>query len=450
MKNAANFDNDNPSLCKLRWGYPIVNFGQQAVRQCCRTPIFKVQDHEVRALKENIFLNHPYHIERRKEMLKGQRHKDCESCWNLEDNGMISPRQNFTDFKEIDLVSGDSSIFFKNQSRSKNPWMLDIELSNLCDMACMYCNRIFSSKWAAEDIKLNKISQVQAKEESKGSIPEFETYFWNWFSSIKQNLGHINFIGGEPFLQKKYFECVERINFEYGDRPRKELNFVTVSNFNTPESTFEKLVPLVEKISSLYSVNFDASQESFGARAEFIRYGLSWDTWLKNVNRILSYKFKDFELGIQSAVNLLSLKKLPEFFENIADIRDSHNAIIVLKTNLVSWPTYHSPLIATADFSENLRAAAAIIKKRHNPLLNTKMRGHGSFNWDRYPDFLNNLASSIEDKQTDVKFLKSERSKFYSWVKDYEKTRSVDFLKTFPEYSDFYEVCYQANKELNP
>lgn len=434
----------NPALCKFRWGYHIVNFGQQAVRHCCRTPLKRMSDEEVREFKQSIFSNHPFHRERREEMLKGIRHQECQSCWTLEDAGMQSPRERFNSLEEIDSLAGNQSRLESERSLARKPWMIDIELSNKCDMACMYCNRFFSSKWASEDIKFNRVSEEQVKAESRGASREFEEAFWNWFSSVKYDLKYINFIGGEPFLNQKYFDSIERIIREFDNQPRRRLVLATVSNFNAPEKTFDKVLPLITKLSQLYNVYIDASQESFGKKAEFIRYGLSWETWLKNVNKVLSYKLENFEFGIQSAINILSLKNLAQFFEAITDIRDHHETFISLKVNTVLSPTYHSPLIASEDFVDDIKKAATFIRSHSRPELTSKMNGHIYYGWNQYADFLENLAKSILEKQSDTAYLKSERAKFYSWCEEYQQTRGLNFLETFPEYAEFYEICKKA------
>ncbi len=435
----------NPALCRLRWVYPIVNFGQQAVRQCCRTPMMKVSAEEVEIYKDQIFLNHPNHQERRSEMLKGIKHPECNTCWQLESDQVPSPRENFNSKEQFNFLTSQDTG--QNPTTSYRPWMMDIELSNLCDLKCMYCNRSFSSSWASEDVKLNKISLEDLKKETPVKSENFEKYFWQWFDQVKDGIVHLNFIGGEPTINPQYYRFLEGIKKAYQYQVRRELSLVTVSNFNASPEQFEKFVNTIADMTEYFNVDIDASQETYGERSEFIRYGLKWENWERNVHTILSRNLNHFTLGIQGALNILSLKTASDFFDKIADIRDQYNTPVYLKTNIISFPSYMSPLIGTEDMAEDLRKAASVVKKRIRPEFESQKDRYKNFNWENYSHFLLNLAQSISNKQKDIKSVTKERAQFYQWVNDYEKNRSVQFLETFPEYREFYELCKLADQQ---
>ena len=38
------------------------------------------------------------------------------------------------------------------------------------------------------------------------------------------------------------------------------------------------------------------------------------------------------------------------------------------------------------------------------------------------------------------------RASFYKWFKQYDERRKVNFLETFPEYKEFYNMCKELDK----
>jgi hypothetical protein len=123
----------------------------------------------------NLFLNTDYQLNRRIEMLKGIRHNDCGQCWQIEDQGATSlrgnssqgfidfaySRQMFGEFGTSDLAEvGEKVTIDSKILRSHKPFMLEVSLGNTCDLKCMYCNHVYSSQWATESLKNNKIPQI--------------------------------------------------------------------------------------------------------------------------------------------------------------------------------------------------------------------------------------------------------------------------------------------------
>lgn len=423
---------NNPAICRFSWVYPVINFGQQAVRQCCRTPMMKVSAEEVEKYKDQIFLNHPKHQKRRLEMIQGIKHTDCNSCWQLEDAHARSAREPFSNIEEFKFHTQP-----KNEIVAEHPWKLDIEIGNLCNMKCMYCSRLFSTSWANEDLKLNKITFQQLQNEANSSSENFEKYFWAWFEQIKVDLKFLNFIGGEPTINPQYYSFLKKIKLAFKDLPNNQLKISTVSNLNTNEKEFSVFIETIKDLTGYFRFELYVSQDSFEQRSEFIRYGQNWSLWEKNLNHVLAQNFENFHLGLIISINILNLKNLSIFIEKIIDIRSRYTTPIYFQLNTVSDPSYFSPLIGTIDMADDLRNAANLLKSKAD-LAKTSFEKN---NWIEYTKFLVNISESILIKQKDENYLTAQRTKFYSWLVDYEKNRSVNFLKIFPEYFDFYMIC---------
>ena len=45
--------------------------------------------------------------------------------------------------------------------------------------------------------------------------------------------------------------------------------------------------------------------------------------------------------------------------------------------------------------------------------------------------------------------IRTDRTRFYLWVKEYDRRRGKNFLETFPEYTHFFNVCEAEYKVYN-
>jgi hypothetical protein len=443
------------TICTLRWDYPIINFGRSEARLCCRTPGKRISKEEIEKHGTNVFLNNDFQIERRLEMLKGIRHKDCASCWKLEDNGMQSPRiphshENFVyQMLERGVVSQEEASKYSDFSewaktvtidhpvlKSYYPNMLEISLGNFCDMKCMYCNHHYSTQWASEAIKYGEIRQDQYDREFPEGDPQYEELFWKWFNETgKHSLDRIGIIGGEPLIMPKFYEFIERLYDSYADMPekKKKVSLWIVTNLNTPKLYFEKFQQFMPRITEFFKLEIHASMESMGPQAEYIRNGVNWKRFESNVRSLLD---SDYEMafGFQMAVNALNIPHFKEYLMWIKSLHDTYDKPITLKQNVISFPDWQSPLILTPDFADYLDDTIIWLNSIKDEM---KLVNDDFGQWSKYPEFLSGIANGIRNSRAD----NEKRRKFYTWFKMYDQRRDINFLETFPHHTKFWELC---------
>lgn len=441
------------TICTLRWDYPIINFGRSEARLCCRTPGKKISKEEIEKHGTDVFLNNDYQIARRLEMLQGIRHKDCSSCWKLEDNGMISPRTSHEEFTykmlQRGVVPPDTDKKFNDFNDwaatvtidnpvllSYHPTMLEISLGNFCDMKCMYCNHHYSTQWANEAIKYGEIKQSQYDQEFPENDPEYEELFWKWFMETgRYSLDRIGIIGGEPLIMPKFYTFIERLFECYKDLPekKKKVSLWIVTNLNTPKNYFNKFLEYMPRITDFFNLEIHASMESMGKQAEYIRNGVDWNRFESNVRSLLSKNY-DYAFGFQMAINALNIPHFKDYLVWIKSLHDEYNKPITLKQNVISFPEWQSPLILTSDFSEYLYDAVDWLNSVKDQMLPVN-DFYGT--WQGYPDFLLGIANGIKNAHPD----EEKRKKFYTWFKRYDQRRGLNFLETFPHHSKFWDLC---------
>lgn len=445
------------SLCHLRWGYPNISLTRNEIRTCCKTPFQKVKQTELDEYGINLFLNTKYQLERRIEMVKGIRHSDCGQCWQIEDNGAISLRgnthQRFLDYaehhnlfdefqtKNFEQISENVSINSK-LLRSHKPFMLEVSLGNTCDLKCMYCNHVYSSQWATESLKNNRITQAIYDDVTGTTNQKFIDLFWEWVDTeAKFSLDRIGIIGGEPLITPEFYPFVDKLIDTYKNVEKNDTIIWIVTNLNTPESYFNKLMQYLPKLNEKFVLEILISMESTEEQAEYIRNGLNWKRFENNVYKLFDLTKNNDRviLGFLPSITALSVPRFTKFLQWVNKVCVETGKPAMLKQNIVTAPKCHTPFVLTNDYANYLQEAIDFISETQNSMPNFA-DPYGR--WSSYLDFLKNLEQSIRHNQNDQPDL---RRQFYSWFTDFDKLRGTNFINTFSELKPFYEHC----KELH-
>lgn len=213
------------------------------------------------------FLPSNYNIEEIKSaMLKGEQPKDCQTCWNLEAQGLQSDRQlkNSTldwywnrDLQSIrqDAEQGNASVI-----------MLKLLTSYTCNSTCVSCNDMCSSSWSQLNHRINP------------TIPIRPTKFID-IDLIKQKvnlkeLKVLSLIGGEPLYEKKNFELLEYLL----DLGNHTVFLSMVTNGSVALNERQKKI-----LNKFKNVNFCISIDGVGPVFEYLRFPLKWQDLLNNL-----------------------------------------------------------------------------------------------------------------------------------------------------------------------
>ena len=142
----------SPSFCGAKWYNATIWLNSGTTASCHHPPAHKIPVEEVLANPKAIH-NTKYKKMVRKQMLDGERPKECEYCWKVED---IGP-QNVSDRVYKSVIYTEDQL----AEASKTHWNDDVNLKILeiafdanCNYACSYCNASFSTTWQ-NDVKKN-------------------------------------------------------------------------------------------------------------------------------------------------------------------------------------------------------------------------------------------------------------------------------------------------------
>jgi len=474
--------NHKRSLCTHRWGYSVIDFGKNQARTCCRTKLKDQDVSQLSNLKEDYFLNDSYQLERRLEMLKGQRHSSCETCWLLEDQGVQSPRiynaptgWDIQDDKVINKLTLEETLI-KDITiehpilRSTKPYMLEVNLSNHCDMSCLYCSPYFSSTWANANTDLwamginpdwdftkdehNKL-KVQVNDQN---LENFNSEFWKWLNtnlSQSDDPNHhlrLGILGGEPINNPRLPQFLDNLcnimesipvdkrpHSGYWDHANKKsfhpgkplLWFVT--NGNTREAYFKKFIDRLPRLCELFTVEISVSIESYKERAEYIRMNLVWDRFEKNIREYLKLDLPDLQIGFQTSINNLCISSMPDFLRWCVELHDTYGKPLFLKPNVVNDPDHYRVEMLPASYMNYINESINILKTRTPQDINDPYA-----TWPAYINFL----STIKCTQTGTTLQYEKLCKF---INNLDLRKNTDCRNVFPEMSEFWNIVQETS-----
>lgn len=418
------------SFCSFLWKDTLVDLQKCEVHSCCKTIGMKVSLEEINELGKDIFSNSSQVRLQRNAALRGLRPSSCEYCWKLEDAGLPSMRDSTESLEN----------FCENESRSESELLdfplatsidtLEIVLGNSCQMKCLYCSEQFSSAWQLEN------SQVSASGESQnlelGIQEKFRSTFLDYLPEALETVSHIHFVGGEPLVQRDFYKYLNVIAEEVGKTNRsKLLQIDVISNLSIPDKLMDRFYSSIEQLPEEVKVNLLPSIENIGQQAEYVRYGLQWSLFERNLKRALNYQGFE-EIKILSTFNLLALPGLEEFFEFLSKLPNSK------KINLRLNPVNGRPEFLVENLGDEalpmLKGALNKIRKCSSEIKNTS-------------EVERLLGQYIEG--LDSKGVNRERVEgFLGYLEDIDKRRSHFFGDSFPEFKKL--LTRLADEGLGP
>lgn len=199
-----------------------------------------------------------------------QRHSSCQVCWDDEDAGIRSTRQQYNMMLKNVVPDNDQ------------PKVLIIKPGNTCNMACRMCNPATSSSWYADSYKLQNL-KVSFQEYTKefeiirNSYQQSNTELWNDLKAWINKMEIIDIYGGEPFLIPGMFDLLEH-----------GVNVGAAGNIsikiNTNASIWNQRY--LDILKHYGSVEFKVSADSHvPSQLEYIRHKSNFENVITNINR---------------------------------------------------------------------------------------------------------------------------------------------------------------------
>lgn len=286
----------------------------------------------------------------RKSLWNSERHPDCARCWKEEDQGSPSLRNNynslfskFANFKDI-KESVKNNFIVKTE-----PVSWDLRVGNLCNIKCVMCNPMYSTKIAEEDEKHH--DQIIKIFPNKQSFDHSSIVNWDTTNQGKELLDNITesarwvkLQGGEPLAVKTVRDFIENLHED------------TVLNITTNGTVLDKR--LLKALSRLKQVDVSISLEAASNANDIIRYGSSWTKLEQNILELIN--LPNVEVQINHVLQITSVFYLPE----VINFAEKHN--LHLKIGILDQPDYLSLSACPKDYLVDMYKSI-MFKSLHHP-----------------------------------------------------------------------------------
>ena len=254
----------------------------------------------------------------RLDLLAGKEIPECRACWDVEKIGMPSHRQienRIWKNKVGEDYINDLIASTKPDGSLEQRWItLDLRLGNTCNLQCVMCRPIDSSKWVKHAIILKQELQTGAKWDWKHKVENYSTDNFEWYKNPEflkdfyesaADMKHIIFGGGEPLYIKEHKEILKQL-VELGHSSHIELRY------HTNGTIYDKEV--VELWTKFKFVDVMISLDGAKEINDYIRYPADWDTIERNLH-LYDNTSDNISIKLLCTVQALNIYYLPEFAE---------------------------------------------------------------------------------------------------------------------------------------
>ena len=442
LERMAEIDNISPTMCTAKWLQSTVYLMNGFTHSCHHPTSHKIPLEEIKR-NPSALHNTEFKKVQREKMLSGERPEECQYCWNIED----LPGKHISDrtYKSTDLMWSTpyvDKVIKASHTENIAPTYLEVAFENTCNFKCAYCTPDISSKWM-EEVKqygpYNTSSKTGnldwIKQEGRMPIPnrEYNPYieaFWKWWPELYENLETFRITGGEPLLSKNTWDILEYV----AKNPRKNFTLAINSNMDVPAEFIDRLIDYYKKISpNIKAFQIFTSCEATGDAANYIRFGMNYKRFMKNVERMLTET--DARINFMVTFNALSITTFENFLNDIWNLRvtfneDDADNRIPMMISYLRWPKFMSATILPQELKEKYGNKYISFVRAH--ARNTSPSKAGRF----YLEEIDQIDRLCEFMAKEPDTINRDRRDFVIFFNEYDKRRKTNFNETFPELKD--------------
>jgi organic radical activating enzyme len=348
---------------------------QLGFNQCClsSTPLTFVDNNTIN-------WSHSNFNKLRLQNSSEQWHDGCWQCERLEKTGAKSFRKSMIErFGVIENVSG--------------PQRIDLLFDRSCNLACRTCGPMNSTFWS-KHLKDNNLPVAVFPETN--NIDKIKNILTNLDLN---NLGMVQFCGGETLLGRTYWQAAELLAELVPDAKNQlELGFQT----NGTQPIDEKYFEVIEKFKLVkLMISLDSTRERF----EYLRWPASWNQTVDNILQLRESLPSNVMFLVQETTSCLNLF----YFDEVSTwVKEN------FRTNREGDLVDYSTQLAIHQYLD----VRNITQEYVDALAGTKQIHTIGKNWKENPDIIKRFIAETEK---------------------FDALRGQDWKKVFPEVAEFYK-----------
>lgn len=310
-------DSKSASFCGAKWYHVTLQLWKGSTMSCHHNPAHHI-DLEAVKINPRALHNTPLKKKERAMMQRGEKPLNCQYCWAAEN---VDPEFNSDRIYSSKLIYDCnmgkdilSEAFNGDPEADYIPDYVEVAFERTCQMACSYCSPHQSTSWA-RDIR-TKGSYINLKTEGRNLYsttadetqlfsyndenPYIEAFFKWWETDLHKTTTSIAITGGEPVMSGHLWRfldwCAENI------KEHRLISINMTTNLSYDDETLDKLIYYMKKV----PVDFKlcTSVENLGDKAEYVRGGLNWTQFERNIQRL-------YESGAVTNIWLMSTINVP-------------------------------------------------------------------------------------------------------------------------------------------
>jgi hypothetical protein len=477
-------------FCLAKFTQVTLHLGTGLVHSCHHPKTHKISAADVEK-NPNLLFNTPVLKAARKQMLTNEKPAECDYCWRIESNKNTSDRH----FKSIEpwALSYHDKISEFTGEEDIYPTYLEVDFSNVCNLKCTYCGPEYSSKWV-EDLKAKgpiKLLEGTGEEnwaqgwqdlnnltyKNREHNP-YVTAFWKWWPEAYKHLKHYRITGGEPLMSKETFRSMDW----FIDNPNPELEFSINTNLCVPDKLWDEFIKrlmILKDGTKIKRITIYTSAEGWGPAAEYGRTGMNFNLFKKRYEQLVA--LGNVRCVIMAAFNIFSITTFQKLLEWVLELKKQYNpngtgASVEKDTGFnLTKDTYIARKKHNPELESSYIVGIDVPYLRHPTFLDAQLCSHDMVEkylipcldfmatnsaWDSWGDHQGFEQHEIEkfrriifhrlffnkknDDRDNEDFIIKERAMFYDFVNTLDSRNSTSFIETFPEMSDYYELCKTA------
>jgi len=295
-------------------------------RSCC----IQLQSHkgELFNKQDNWFKTDSELVKIREEFLQDKRPSNCITCWADEDQGLVSSRHHVN----------KKYVNNRRNTRPEDPPVLeviDIRLTNKCNLQCKMCYSGFSDQIAKNIIAATEAGAIGKTKQSKEYWDSYQADFYKDFSNIDPVKGlfefimahdtikEIKFAGGESFLMPE----IEKLMLELIDAGRTNLCIYFLTNCTTVKTSVLEILKKFDRTEIACSI------DGSGKWLEYQRFPVKWNTLKRNYRKLVDHNMETSITPCWSHLNILGMADFIKWIQ-------SENPTNCVSYNEVTMPSY--------------------------------------------------------------------------------------------------------------